>query len=440
MATIQALLAREILDSRGNPTLETDVILSDGSFGRAAVPSGASTGAGEARELRDNDHARYRGRGVLRAVNNVNGEIWKAVRGFDAHDQRGLDTLLNTLDGTQDKGRLGANAILSVSLAVCRAAAVSRGVPLYEYIGVELLNAASFQLPVPMFNILNGGLHANNTVDFQEFMIAPVSAPNFREALRMASEAYHALKARLGKAGYDTSVADEGGFAPHLESNTQALEFIVRATESAGFKPGKDIVIALDPAASGFYRNGCYHFDRSDRRALSAADMIDMYAAWIRAFPIASIEDGLAECDREGWKALTEALGDQVQLVGDDIFVTNPVIIQQAIIDNIANASLIKLNQIGTLTETMTAITLSKKAGYGTVVSHRSGETPDDFIADLAVAASTGQIKSGAPCRGERLAKYNQLMRIEESLGRRATFAGPDVFKACLFRTSSKAP
>ncbi len=428
MPLIQNVYAREILDSRGNPTVEVDVTLDDGSFGRAAVPSGASTGTLEAHELRDKRDSRYGGKGVIQAVMNVNGEIQNALAGFNAFDQASLDEKLILLDGTENKGRLGANAILGVSLAVARAAAASRDIPLFEYIGRSLFSASGFELPVPMFNVLNGGAHADSSVDMQEFMIAPAGAPSFREAVRMAVETFHALKGILKKAGFSTSVGDEGGFAPNLKSNVQALEFIVKAIEAAGYKPGQDIVIAMDPAASEFFDLGKYHFRKSDNSIYSADDMIQLYSGWIEQFPIVSIEDGLAEGDREGWKQLTRLLGNKIQLVGDDIFVTNPDIIDKAILDKIGNASLIKLNQIGTLSETLQAISISKDAGYGTVISHRSGETPDDFISDLAVAVSAGQIKTGAPCRGERIAKYNQLMRIEEKLGKQAVFAGLKVF------------
>jgi enolase len=428
MSKIQSIRAREILDSRGNPTLEADVLLSDGSFGRAAVPSGASTGKYEAFELRDKDALRYNGKGVTRAVQGVNGEIQNLLVGFDSLNQDELDAKLIALDGTENKQRLGANAILGVSLAVARASAASLRIPLFKYIGENIFGASAFEMPVPMFNVLNGGAHADNSVDMQEFMIAPVGASSFREAVRMGSETYHALKSLLKEEGYSTSVGDEGGFAPNLKSNVEALEFIVEAIEDAGYRPGEDIAIALDPAANEFFKNGLYKFQKSDQTMGSAEDMIGLYAEWIKDFPILSIEDGLAEGDWEGWAALTRELGAKVQLVGDDIFVTNPSIIQKAINKKIGNASLIKLNQIGTLTETLEAVSLSKAAGYGTVVSHRSGETADDFIADFAVAVSAGQIKTGAPCRGERVAKYNEMMRIEEILGKQARFAGMTAF------------
>jgi enolase len=422
MSKIATIHAREILDSRGNPTLEVDVKLTTGELGRASVPSGASTGSKEAVELRDGDPSRYGGKGVNTAIANVNGPIASALRGLDASNQKEIDQGLITLDGTENKSRLGANAILGVSCAVARASALAQKIPLYRSLGKGNL------LPVPMFNVLNGGVHADNSVDLQEFMIAPAGAKNFREALRMGAETYQALKSILKKKGYRTAVGDEGGFAPDLKANVEAIEVILQAIELAGFKAGKDIVIALDPASSEFYDNGTYYFGKSDRSRKSSAEMIDFYTDWIRQFPIWSLEDGLAENDWDGWKLLTEKLGKKVQIVGDDIFVTNPKIIQRAIDDGVANASLIKLNQIGTLTETLEAISLSKSKGYGTVISHRSGETADDFIADLAVATSAGQIKTGAPCRGERIAKYNQLARIEEELGSEARFAGVGPF------------
>jgi enolase len=427
MPAIQTITAREILDSRGNPTIEVDVTLDDGSFGRAAVPSGASTGMKEAFELRDGDKSRYGGKGVLKAVGYVRGEIQDALAGFAAEDQAGLDKKLIALDGTENKKRLGANAILGVSLAAARATAVSKKTPLYQYLG-QLYGTRGFVMPVPMFNVLNGGVHGDSSVDMQEFMIAPAGAKNFREAVRMASETYHALKALLKKNGYSTAVGDEGGFAPNLKSNEEPLQLIVQAIEAAGLKAGQDVVIALDPASSEFYVNGKYDFARSDRSKHSAKDMIALYTQWLKAYPIRSLEDGLAEDDWNGWKEITAELGSQVQLVGDDIFCTNPKIIRQAIQEKVGNASLIKLNQIGTLTETLEAIRISRDAGYGTVLSHRSGETPDDFIGDLAVGVSIGQIKTGAPCRGERVAKYNEMMRIEESLGDAARYAGATVF------------
>lgn len=420
MSTIASIHAREILDSRGNPTIEVDVRLADGSTGRAAVPSGASTGSREAIELRDGDLRRYGGKGVGCAVAHVNDTLTSALLGADAVDQEAIDARLCSLDGTENKKRLGANAILGVSLAVARASANSADVPLYRYLG----GVDAQLLPVPMFNVLNGGVHADNSVDLQEFMIAPVGAPSFREALRMGTETYHALKATLKEKGYGTAVGDEGGFAPNLKANVEAVEFILRAIERVGLRPGKDVVLALDPAASEFFDDGVYVFRKSDQSCRSAAEMIAFYEEWVRQFPILSIEDGLAEGDWAGWKLLTERLGSRIQLVGDDIFVTNPAIIRRAVDQGIANAALIKLNQIGTVTETLAAMAEARAGGYGTVISHRSGETSDDFIADLAVATSAGQIKTGAPCRGERVAKYNQLVRIEEELGVRARYAG----------------
>ncbi len=420
MSTIASIHAREILDSRGNPTVEVDVQLADGSTGRAAVPSGASTGSHEAIELRDGDPQRYSGKGVSRAVANVNDTIASALLGAEATDQEVIDAHLCSLDGTENKEKLGANAILGVSLAVARASAHSAGFPLYRYLG----GVDARLLPVPMFNVLNGGVHADNSVDLQEFMIAPVGAPSFREALRMGAESYHALKATLKEKGYGTAVGDEGGFAPNLKANVEAVEFILRAIERAGLRPGEDMVLALDPAASEFFDDGVYVFRKSDQSRRSATEMIAFYEGWVRQFPILSIEDGLAEGDWEGWQLLTERLGSHIQLVGDDILVTNPAIIRRAVDQGIANAALIKLNQIGTVTETLAAMAEARAGGYGTVISHRSGETPDDFIADLAVATSAGQIKTGAPCRGERIAKYNQLVRIEEELGTQARYAG----------------
>ncbi|MFB1484900.1 phosphopyruvate hydratase [Corallococcus sp. RDP092CA] len=420
MSAISRIHAREILDSRGNPTVEVEVRLEDGGSGRAAVPSGASTGSREAVELRDADASRYGGKGVRRAVANVNDLLASALRGWNAADQGGLDRELCRLDGTPNKSRLGANALLGVSMAVARAAAASAGLPLFR----SLAGGSPTLLPVPMFNVLNGGVHADSSVDFQEFMIAPVGAPSFSEALRMGAETYQALKAVLRKAGYSTGVGDEGGFAPSLKANVEAIERILQAIELAGLRPGQDIVLALDPAASEFYDQGTYVLARSREGRKTSEEMVEFLAGWARQFPIASIEDGLAEGDRSGWQTLTRRLGGQLQLVGDDNFVTNPAIIQEAIRDGIANAALIKLNQIGTVSETLTAIETARAGGYGTVISHRSGETADDFIADLAVATSAGQLKSGAPCRGERLAKYNQLLRLEEELGSAARYAG----------------
>ncbi len=423
-ALIRSLSAREILDSRGNPTVEVDVVLENGACGRAAVPSGASTGSREAVELRDGDPQRYGGKGVLKAVESVATEISAALHGVDACQQSELDALLCRLDGTDNKVRLGANAILGVSMAAARAAAQAEGVPLYRWLGGDDART----LPVPMFNVLNGGVHADNSVDFQEFMIAPVGANSFAEALRMGAETYHALKSLLKQDGYATSVGDEGGFAPMLKANHEALDVIVQGIEKAGLKPGEDIVLALDPAASEFYENGRYVFRKSNGGDKSSDEMIALYDSWIRQYPIWSIEDGLAEQDWEGWRNLTQELGQRVQLVGDDIFVTNPAIIREAIQQKVGNAALIKLNQIGTVTETMEAIATARSAQYGIVISHRSGETTDDFIADLAVATNAGQIKTGAPCRGERLAKYNRLARIEQELGSKGQFAGRTPF------------
>jgi enolase len=430
MSAIASVRAREILDSRGNPTLEVDVALDDGTIGRASVPSGASTGAREAVELRDGDRRRFGGKGVLGAVQNVNTQIAPKLAGSSPADQGRIDKLLIALDGTENKGTLGANAILGVSLAVARAAAIVAGQPLYR----TLSRGTAPCLPVPMFNVLNGGAHADNSVDFQEFMIAPVGAPNYREAFRIGAETYQALKSLLKEARYGTAVGDEGGFAPNLKADVEAIELVLRAIERAGFRAGTDIVLVLDPAASELYSDGVYTFRKSGAPTRSSADMVELFADWVRQFPIWSIEDGLAEDDWEGWRMLTARLGDRVQLVGDDIFVTNPAIIRRAIQEKVANAALIKLNQIGTVTETLEAIATAKSAGYGTVISHRSGETADDCIADLAVATASGQIKTGAPARGERVAKYNQLLRIEEELGTEARYAGVDFARAGGFR------
>lgn len=429
MPKIKSLMSREILDSRGNPTVEVDVYLDNGVFARAAVPSGASTGSKEAVELRDKDLKRYKGRGVLLAVEHVNVAIAKALRGMDAFDQNAIDSALIDLDGSADKHILGANGILGVSLALARASAKSLEIPLYRYISQYLHTKSKMLLPTPMFNIMNGGVHADNNIDFQEFMIAPVGASNFREAVRFGAETYQTLKEILKKKGLGTAVGDEGGFAPNIKSNTEAVEIILEAITQAGYKPGTDIAIALDPASSEFYENGMYVFRKSDQSKKTSEEMVEFYADWIRQYPILSLEDGLAEDDWKGWQLLTQRLGDKVQLVGDDIFVTNTEVIRKAIEMKVGNASLIKLNQIGTLKETLAAIELSHEAGYGTVISHRSGETWDDFISDLAVATDAAQIKSGAPCRGERVAKYNQLMRIEEELGQDALFAGRKPFE-----------
>lgn len=422
--TIQSVHAREILDSRGNPTVEVEVKLVGGVTGRAAVPSGASTGVHEALELRDGDKARYEGKGVLKAVANVNEKIANLVAGMDAGDQAAVDQAMLKLDGTPNKSVLGANAILGVSLAVARTAAMAKGEPLYRYLGGE--NATL--LPVPMFNILNGGVHANwQGTDLQEFMIAPVGAPNFREALRWGSEIYHSLKSVLKAGGYSTGVGDEGGFAPTLKSNAQAIELIIQAMEKKGYRPGEQIAIALDPASSGFYEDGVYNL-RTEGRKVTSAEMVDMYADWAKKYPLKVLEDGLAEDDWDGWKLLNKTVGDKIELVGDDLFVTNVERVSRGIKENAANGVLIKLNQIGSLTETIATIEMARKAGWGAMVSHRSGETVDSFIADFTVAMRTGHLKTGAPCRGERVEKYNQLMRIEEELGSKAEYAGHKAF------------
>jgi len=416
---------REILDSRGNPTVEVDVRLQGGAFGRAAVPSGASTGTYEALELRDGDKTRYGGKGVLKAVENVNGPLAKRLAGMDALDQAAVDRAMIELDGTQNKDRFGANAILGISLAVARAAARMSGMPLYRYLG----GAGAAILPVPMFNILNGGAHANwQATDLQEFMIAPVGAPDFRTALRWGAEVYQALKAVLKSKGYATGVGDEGGFAPALKTNAEAVELILIAIEKAGYKAGDDVAIVLDPASSSFFEDGRY-FLRTEGRKIGSGEMVALYADWVGKYPILSVEDGLAEDDWDGWKLLNKTLGGKIQIVGDDIFVTNIKMIERGIKENAANAVLIKLNQIGTLTETKAAIDLARNAGWKAMVSHRSGETVDSFIADFTVAMGTGQLKTGAPCRGERVEKYNQLMRIEEELGEAAVYAGRSAFK-----------
>jgi enolase len=417
---IHRIQAREILDSRGNPTVEADVILAGGSKGRAAVPSGASTGEHEAVELRDGDNKRYLGKGVLKAVGNVNGEIAKALVGFDAADQRVLDEKMIALDGTQNKGRLGANAILAVSMAAARASAAAFGLPLYRYLG----GAGANTLPTPMMNILNGGAHADNNVDFQEFMVMPVGAESFSEALRWGVEVFHTLKGVLKKRGYNTAVGDEGGFAPSVKSNVEAIELVLEAIQQAGYRPGAQIAIALDPAASEFYQDGKYVFKKSDKSAKSSDDMVRFWAQWVKDYPIVSLEDGLSEEDWDGWQNLTRELGGKVQLVGDDIFVTNIQIFGEGIRKGIANSILIKLNQIGTVSETLDAIDLGRRNRYASVISHRSGETEDTFIADLAVATGAGQIKTGSASRTDRVAKYNQLLRIEEQLGAAARFLG----------------
>lgn len=421
------ITGREILDSRGNPTVEADVWLADGSFGRAAVPSGASTGVHEAVELRDGDKARYLGKGVKKAVENIKGEIASALEGMDASCQEEIDRKMIALDGTSNKGRLGANAILAVSMATARAAAASAEMPLYRYLG----GVAASILPVPMMNILNGGAHADNSVDPQEFMIAPVGAPSFAEALRMGAEVFHNLKAVLKKKGYSTAVGDEGGFAPNLKSNEEALEVILEAIQKAGYQAGEQIAVCLDPAASEFYDEDKkkYVFKKSDKSEKTAEQMVEFWSRWVEQYPIISIEDGMAEDDWEGWKLLTEALGGKIQLVGDDIFVTNIQRLSQGIEKGIANSILIKLNQIGTLTETLECMRVAAGAGYTSVVSHRSGETEDAFIADLVVATGAGQIKTGSASRTDRIAKYNQLLRIEEELGSAAKFLGRKAFK-----------
>jgi enolase len=420
------VIGREILDSRGNPTVEADVYLSDGSMGRAAVPSGASTGEYEAVELRDGDKGRYLGKGTTQAVAHVNVEIANALKGKDATQQGSLDVTLNTLDGTQNKGRLGANAILAVSLAVARAAAHSKGTPLFRYLG----GVGACTLPVPMMNIINGGAHADNSVDLQEFMIAPFGATKFSEALRMGVEVFHTLKKVLAKKGYSTAVGDEGGFAPNLKSNEEAIESVLEAISQAGYKPGEQIGICLDPAASEFFQDGKYVFKKSDKSKRTSEEMVAFWCNWVRQYPaILSIEDGMSEEDWDGWKLLTDELGGKIQLVGDDIFVTNPAIFKQGIERGIANSILIKLNQIGTLTETLETMQIAARAGYTSVVSHRSGETEDAFIADLVVATNAGQIKTGSASRTDRIAKYNELLRVEELLGSSAQFLGRKAYR-----------
>jgi enolase len=423
MSGISDIRAREILDSRGNPTVEADVVLKSGATGRAAVPSGASTGTREAVELRDGDPKRYGGKGVLRAVEHVRTEIRNALMGQEATDQQAIDRRMIELDGTPNKGRLGANAILSVSMAVARAAAQEQGMPLYAYLG----KGGPYHLPVPMMNILNGGLHAANNVDFQEFMIVPVGAPTAADAVRYGAEVFHALKKVLRGAGLNTAVGDEGGFAPDLPSNESAIDAILEAIAKAGYTPGRDIYIALDLAASSFYQGGKYRL-ASENKSLSSEEMVDFLAAWVDKYPIVSIEDGMAEDDWDGWAKLTQRLGRRVQLVGDDIFVTNTRIFQQGIDQGIANAILIKLNQIGTLTETLEALAMADKAGYAAVISHRSGETEDSFIADLAVATTATQLKTGSLSRSDRTAKYNRLIQIEEQIGASGTYRGATAF------------
>jgi enolase len=429
MTTITSVHAREILDSRGNPTLEADVTLSDGSVGRAAVPSGASTGSREAVELRDGNKSRYLGKGVKNAVANVNGAIAQALKGFDAADQRGLDAKLIALDGTPNKGRLGANALLGVSLAAAHAVAASRTQPLWRYLSTLAPRPSSLDpvLPVPMMNIVNGGAHADNNVDMQEFMVLPVGLPSFSEALRAGAEIFHALKSVLKGKGLNTAVGDEGGFAPDLKSNEQALETILEAIGKTGYRAGQDVYLGLDAASSEFHENGIYDL-AGESKKLSSAELVDFYADWCAKYPIITIEDGMAEGDRDGWKALTAKLGRKIQLVGDDNFVTNPTIFRAGIADGIANAILIKVNQIGTLSETLETIAMANAANYAAVVSHRSGETEDTTIADIAVATTATQIKTGSLCRSDRVAKYNQLLRIEEALGTQARYAGRAAF------------
>jgi enolase 1/2/3 len=435
---IASVHGREILDTRGNPTVEVDVVLEDGTLGRAAVPSGASTGANEAVELRDGDKARYGGKGVLRAVAAVDGEIAAALRGRDATDQAGIDKVLIDLDGTPNKGRLGANALLGVSLAAAHATANAAGVPLYRHLGGD----AATTLPVPFFNILNGGKHAVDSTDFQEFMVAPVGAATYREAVRAGAEVFAALRALLHAEGHSTGQGDEGGFAPSLPSNEAAVEYILRAIEKAGYRPGEDVALGLDPAVTSIIVEGTGEGDapplyrlQTERRTLETGELIDLWATWLDRYPIVSLEDGIGENDWAGWRALTERLGDRVQLVGDDLLVTNTTFIERAIRERAANAVLIKVNQIGTLTETIGAIDMAKRAGWGAMISHRSGETEDTTIADLAVAMGTGQLKSGAPSRSERVAKYNRLLRIEEELGAAARYAG----RSALARVSGVA-
>ncbi len=424
MSAITDITAREILDSRGNPTVEVDVTLDSGAFGRAAVPSGASTGAHEAVELRDGDKSRYGGKGVLKAVESVNGEIFDALAGLESHEQRAIDLDMIELDGTPNKARLGANAILGVSLAVARASAEEAALPLYRYVG----GAFATLLPVPMMNIINGGAHADNPIDIQEFMIMPVGAATGADAIRMGSEIFQALKKKLKDAGHNTNVGDEGGFAPNLASTDEALGFVMKAIEAAGYKPGDDVMLALDAASTEFFKNGKYELE-GEGKSLSPEQMVKYWADLVGRYPIISIEDGMSEDDWEGWKALTDAIGNKVQLVGDDLFVTNPKRLAEGIKKGVGNSILVKVNQIGTLSETLEAVDMAHKAGYTAVLSHRSGETEDSTIADLAVATNCGQIKTGSLSRSDRLAKYNQLIRIEEQLGAAARFAGRSILK-----------
>ena len=420
VTSIAEIRGRQVLDSRGNPTVEAEVLLGGGASARAIVPSGASTGEHEAVELRDGDEQRYKGKGVLKAVENVNSEIAEALGGMDAADQRALDSKMIELDGTENKGRLGANAILAVSMAAARASADAFQLPLYRYMG----GAGANVLPVPMMNILNGGAHADNNVDFQEFMVMPVGAPSFSESLRWGVEVFHTLKGVLKKRGYSTAVGDEGGFAPSVKSNVEAIDVVLEAIQSAGYKPGEEIAIALDPAVSELYQDGKYVFKKSDKSSKTSEEMVKFWAKWVRDYPIVSIEDGLAEDDWEGWALLTKELGDKIQLVGDDLFVTNVERLQEGIDKGVANSILIKVNQIGSVSETLDAIDLARRNGYTSVISHRSGESEDTFIADLAVATGAGQIKTGSASRTDRVAKYNQLLRIEEELGSAARFLG----------------
>jgi enolase len=425
MSLIESIHARQILDSRGNPTIEVDVVTESGAYGRAAVPSGASTGSHEAVELRDNDKKKYMGKGVLKAVENVNTKIASELVGFSVYEQNLLDKIMIELDGTTNKGKLGANAILGVSLAIAKAGAMDAGLPLYRYIGGVSANT----LPVPMMNILNGGSHADNSIDFQEFMVMPVGADTFSEALQMGAEIFHTLKKVLHEKGLSTNVGDEGGFAPNIKSNEEAIEIVLKAIEKAGYKPGSDVWVALDPAASEFYdsKTKLYHFKKSNGKKLKPLEMADYWTNWAKKYPIISLEDGMAEDDWAGWTALTQKIGDKVQLVGDDLFVTNVKRLQKGIDDGVANAILIKVNQIGSLTETIDAVNLAKRNSYKSVMSHRSGETEDSTIADLAVALNTGQIKTGSASRSDRMAKYNQLIRIEEELGETAYFPGKNM-------------
>ena len=423
MSAIVDVIAREILDSRGNPTVEADVVLESGATGRAAVPSGASTGSREAIELRDGDKSRYGGKGVLTAVDYVNTEICEALLGLDGEEQTRIDRILCELDGTENKSRLGANAMLAVSCAVAKASAEDVGLPLYRYFG----GAGPMSLPVPLMNVINGGAHANNSVDLQEFMIVPIGAPSFKEALRWGAEVFHTLKKLIDSKGWPTQVGDEGGFAPDLKSNVEALTLLMQAIETAGYKPGEQIALALDCAASEFYKDGKYHLE-GEGRVLTSGELADVWADWAARYPIVSIEDGMAEGDWNGWKHLTDKLGKKVQIVGDDLFVTNTKILQEGIKKGVANSILIKINQIGTLSETFAAIEMAKCAGYTNVISHRSGETEDSLIADLAVGTNAGQIKTGSLSRSDRMAKYNQLIRIEEDLGDVAHYAGRNVF------------